>query len=104
VRAEGVTENVPARDSESGPFLLSTKPDASDPNPHTQEVYLGVTLNLQRVVDELLAPAGRVDASVGTGTLHFATEVLQVPFTTLRFNVATRATPDDVAQGATGTP
>ena len=80
------------------------KPDASDPNPHTQEVFLGVTLNLQRVVDELLAPQGRADATVGTGTLHFATEVLQVPFTTLRFNVATRATPDDVVQGATSAP
>ena len=43
------------------------KPDASDPNPHTQEVFLGVTLNLQRVADELLAPQGRADASVGTG-------------------------------------
>jgi hypothetical protein len=80
------------------------KPDALDPNPHAQEVYLGVTLNLQRVVDELLTSEGRAGATVGTGTLHFATEVLQVPFTTLRFNIARRVTPDDVVQGARSTP
>jgi Predicted periplasmic lipoprotein (DUF2279) len=77
------------------------KPDAPDPNPRVQEVFLGVTLNLQRVVDEFPTSEGRAGATVGTGTLHFATEVLQVPFTTLRFNIASRVTPDDVVPGAT---
>jgi hypothetical protein len=80
------------------------KPDAMDPNPHVQEVYVGVTLNLQRVVDEVLTSQGRAATNAGTGMLHFATEVLQVPFTTLRLDIATRATPDDVEPGAKSTP
>ena len=55
-----------------------------------------MTLNLQRVVAEVFAAKGRAEASVVMGGPHFATEVLQVPFTTLRFNISTRTTPDDV--------
>jgi hypothetical protein len=43
------------------------KPDTLDPNPHTQEVYVGLTFNLQRLVDEFLAPQGRVEARTGRG-------------------------------------
>jgi hypothetical protein len=74
------------------------KPDASDPSDHVEELYLGVAINFQQMVDEWMMPAsGRVrDAGAGTRVTRFLTEVWQLPFTTAGGNIATRTSPDDV--------
>jgi len=59
---------------------LGFEPVPRVPTPVRQAVSLGVSLNLQRVFDELLAqPNGQL--STGARAVHFANEVLQLPST-----------------------
>jgi hypothetical protein len=71
------------------------KPDQLDSADHQQDVYIGVTLNLQAVIDEWMVPAGGYrDASGWVRSLRFAAGIVQLPYTTLRVNVWDRSTPD----------
>ena len=70
------------------------EPEGEDPPPRQRALLVGVSLNLQQVVDEVFFsndPTGP-----GYGAAHFATEVLAVPYTTLDLNAysSTTSQPD----------
>jgi hypothetical protein len=75
------------------------KPDLNDPmferGRPTQELSLGLSLNLQGVIDDVLA--GHGTRRHVRAAFHALTEVFNPPFGSLRGNVATRDTdPDNV--------
>jgi hypothetical protein len=72
------------------------KPDDTDSAPHSQSLFLGVSLNLQRIVDRLLMPSGpgRTAPSTGARVLHFVTEIVQVPYTMVPVVGVSRSVPD----------
>jgi len=64
------------------------KPDYGDGADHEQDIFVGLTLNLQEIIDETLHPG------TGTRSLRFAAEIVQIPFTTLRLGGFVRSAPD----------
>jgi hypothetical protein len=68
---------------------LHYRPDASDPNDPRQELYLGLSFDLQKLIAVTLMPKAG-DAGIGARTLHFTAEVLGVPFTTLELGAVSR--------------
>jgi hypothetical protein len=72
------------------------RPEYADPNDHKQDLFVGLQLNVQRIVDNALMPSARSGKKPGGGTraLHFCTEIFQVPFTTLRVGGLERTGPD----------
>lgn len=72
------------------------KPDDTDSAPHTQELFAGLSLNLQRVVENTMMTSAR--ASAGVRALHFATELYQVPYTALKLVQVSRSTPDALTE------
>jgi hypothetical protein len=82
---------------------LHFKPEAADPNDHKQDLFVGVSLNVQQIIDRTLMPSPRSHAEVGTGprALRFAAEIIQVPYTTFRLGGFSRTAPDDPVPAAT---
>jgi hypothetical protein len=78
------------------------KPDDTDSAPHTQSLFLGVSLNLQRLVDRLFMPSAgqRATPSAGARVLRFATEVVQVPYTMVPVVGVSRSVPDTAPEQA----
>jgi hypothetical protein len=64
------------------------KPEAGDSADHQQDLFVGLTFDLQALVDELVRP------SPGQRALRFTAEIVQLPFTTLRLGGVERSTPD----------
>ena len=68
---------------------LNYKPKPAEPHPtRYQDRFIGISLNLQRVVDELWTsnrhPRFGASASRMHGLVHFATEFFNIPYTSLR--------------------
>jgi hypothetical protein len=55
-----------------------------------QELFVGLSLNLQRVVDRVFSYRAPEQAPAGVRAIRFATQVLAPPFTTLEISRATR--------------
>lgn len=77
---------------------LHYQPAENDPHTPVQELFFGISLNVQQIVERTLLPARGSGERPGAGlrTLRFATEVLAVPFTTLSVGTSrtgTRAEP-----------
>jgi hypothetical protein len=72
------------------------KPEDTDSEPHRQEVFVGLSLNLQRVVDNNFMPkrGSLRRPSTGARALHFTTEILQFPFTSVQVGGLSRSIPD----------
>ena len=64
---------------------LHYKPETMGTPAPVQELFAGISLNLQHVVDRALGPPARSGRPPGTGVraLRFGLEVIAVPFTTL---------------------
>ncbi len=72
------------------------KPEDQDTADHQQELFMGVSLNLQRVVDKAFAPppGSNRKRSTGSRALHYTTEIVQMPFTSLQVGGVSRSIPD----------
>ncbi len=72
------------------------KPEYADPADHSQSLFVGVALNFQRVIDNVLMPPPLSGRQAGTGVraLRMASELIQVPYTTLRLGGFERTGPD----------
>ena len=72
------------------------KPEDTDSEPHTQELFVGVSLNLQRFVDNTFMPkrGERAFPSTGARALHYTTEIVQVPYTLVPVGGVSRSIPD----------
>jgi hypothetical protein len=72
------------------------KPEDTDSEPHTQSLFVGVTLNLQRFVDNNLYPkrGERRFPSTGARALHMASEIVQMPYTLIPVGSVSRSIPD----------
>jgi hypothetical protein len=71
---------------------LHYKPSATDPNNPTQTLFVGVSVNVQQILDRTLVPepgSGR-HAGAGVRALRFGTEIVALPFTTLRIGGVSR--------------
>ena len=74
-------------DATIGYRAVNYKPVPSDGSERSQELFLGVSLNLQAMIDSM---TGR---GAGAGVLHFVTEIYQAPYTTLRVGGFDRVSP-----------
>jgi hypothetical protein len=72
---------------------LHYKPSATDPNNPTQTLFVGVSLNVQQVLDRTLMPepGSAKRAGAGLRALRFGTEIVAVPFTTVKVGAVSRA-------------
>ena len=83
-------------DLDVGFRAINYKPVPSDGGERSQELFVGVSINLQAVADSMTGHG------VGAGMLHFVTEVYQAPYTTFRvFGVERTGSPPTSLTSAT---
>jgi hypothetical protein len=66
-----------------------------------QDLFIGVSLNLQQVFDDLFYDNPKERGGTGYGALAFANEVVAVPFTTLPLVTTSRTALDDAGDALT---
>jgi Predicted periplasmic lipoprotein (DUF2279) len=81
------------------------KPEDTDSGDHEQELFLGVSLNLQTVIDKAFAPPPSSLRKSGTGTraLRFTAEIVQLPYTLIDVGGVSRSIPDPQPAQASST-
>lgn len=66
------------------------KPEEKEPVDHAQDLFVGVTVNVQQILDNTVMTGPR---STGGRVIGFTNEIYQLPYTTLRLGGVSRSEP-----------